>query len=121
MIEAREDPDQIAAQMVAVSPADYDALQQRCRELDADLRGTAESYALRCEDLQQMRKERDALHAEVERLREALSRIHTRAEAYAEEGIGIAKSSTLAIEEISRAALEGSAWNADTAGSTPAA
>lgn len=51
--------------------------------------------------------ELDSLRAEVERTRQALERIHARAEAYTEDGRGMTECSTLVVAEIAHAALEG--------------
>ncbi len=69
VIESRQSPDEIAAQMVVVSPADYDALAQRCRDWELDhalLRDELENERMA---VAAFRTGYDNLRAELEQLR----------------------------------------------------
>lgn len=81
--------------------AERDALAQRCRELEAE-RDEAIT------DGSALLMKLDAEEAEVERLRVAMERIRIRAEAFAEDGIGMGVDSVGVVAEIASKALESS-------------
>lgn len=94
---------------------------QRSRELELQRDAATQANTRFAAEHCALVGERDDLRAGVERLREALRRIHVRAEAHVEHGRGMPDGSTFVVEDIARTALERSAWAVDTSGATQGA
>lgn len=99
MVESR-DGDYVLA-------SDYDALRAQVEKLfEHTEKAQLHGLEMGSKALEAAGRE-TKLRAEVERMRQALERIHTRAEAYTEAGRGMTECSTLVVAEIAHAALEG--------------